>query len=440
MFKNMGFVLGKSNGQALTTPHAGEKNFCSAEHFRQRLAIEKRRSERLNSKSSLVVLHLKSHARGQRNKAAFAKKSLAHLARMICTIIRETDAVSLHETDAILILLPDTDNQGAQKVCEKIKKLMGESAHPYLEAPKLGFDDFEVQILSYPEKSWMDSPTEIQEDGNKEGDDGEREKGATFSNTNGTHFKMSYVENLNLCVSSLNGTSFAIPVVDALFWDQFVAVDFFASANQALKKAIDFIGAIAALVLFSPVILLTAVLIKLTSPGPVLFRQERLGFKGKPFTFLKFRSMYINSEDQIHQEYVKKLIRGNSNEINNGSQESPFYKIKSDPRVTPIGRFIRKTSLDELPQLWNVLKGDMSLVGPRPPIPYEVKEYQNWHYRRVLEAKPGITGLWQVTGRNTTTFDDMVRLDIHYTQNWTLALDFKIMAGTIQAIFKADGR
>jgi lipopolysaccharide/colanic/teichoic acid biosynthesis glycosyltransferase len=149
--------------------------------------------------------------------------------------------------------------------------------------------------------------------------------------------------------------------------------------------------------------------------------------------------MYFDSEDRIHQEYVTKLIRGDNSDVNNGSHESPYYKMKSDPRVTAVGKFIRRTGLDELPQLWNVIKGDMSLVGPRPPIPYEVKEYQNWHYRRVLEAKPGITGLWQVSGRNTTTFDDMVRLDIFYTQNWSLALDCKILAETFKTIFKAEG-
>lgn len=345
----------------------------------------------------------------------------------------------MHDSDMILILLPDTDNKSAQNVCEKLAKLTGKGPHRDCEAQQLGFDDFDIQILSYPEKSWEDSCTERGNDQKKEESNDERKNGLAFFNANGAHFKKSYIDNLNLSVSTLNGSALAVPIVDALFRDQLFAANFFTSVSQALKKATDVIGAITALILFSPAMLLTAVLIKMTSPGPVLFKQKRLGHKGKPFTFLKFRSMYINSEDRIHQEYAKKLIQGNNNDINNGSPESPYYKIKSDPRVTPIGRFIRKTSLDELPQLWNVLKGDMSLVGPRPPIPYEVKEYQNWHYRRVLETKPGITGLWQVTGRNTTTFDDMVRLDIYYTQNWSLTLDFKIMAGTIKAIFKADG-
>jgi lipopolysaccharide/colanic/teichoic acid biosynthesis glycosyltransferase len=122
-----------------------------------------------------------------------------------------------------------------------------------------------------------------------------------------------------------------------------------------------------------------------------------------------------------------------------GTKENPYFKIKNDPRVTPIGRFLRKTSLDELPQLLNVLKGDMSLVGPRPPIPYEVSEYQKWHQRRILDVKPGITGLWQVSGRNRTSFDEMVRLDIKYAENWSLKLDLYIIFKTILVMLKADG-
>ena len=120
-------------------------------------------------------------------------------------------------------------------------------------------------------------------------------------------------------------------------------------------------------------------------------------------------------------------------------EDKPVYKITNDPRITPIGNFLRKTSIDELPQLWNVLKGEMSLVGPRPPIPYEVEEYQVWHYRRLLEAKPGITGLWQVSGRNKTTFDEMVRLDLKYSRNWTFGLDLKILFKTIKVMFTKEG-
>lgn len=198
-------------------------------------------------------------------------------------------------------------------------------------------------------------------------------------------------------------------------------------------------GSLIGILLFSPIMLITMIAIKSTSPGPVIFKQIRLGRRGVPFVFYKFRSMFINTDDRIHREYVAHLIKGHLEEINQGDQDKPLYKIKSDPRVTRVGQIIRKTSIDELPQLFNVLKGDMSLVGPRPPLPYEVEKYQSWHLRRVLDAKPGITGLWQVTGRSQTSFDDMVRLDLQYIRNWSLWLDFKILLKTVKVVLKLAG-
>jgi lipopolysaccharide/colanic/teichoic acid biosynthesis glycosyltransferase len=207
----------------------------------------------------------------------------------------------------------------------------------------------------------------------------------------------------------------------------------------ALKRGVDILGAITGLVLFSPIMFITALTIKLTSPGPVIFKQNRFGKKGTRFPFYKFRSMYWNVDDQIHREYVTSLINGNLEKINQGNGEGPLYKMKSDPRVTPVGKIIRKTSIDELPQFLNVLKGEMSLVGPRPPIPYEVEKYEPWHLRRILEVKPGITGLWQVDGRSKTSFDDMVRMDLRYVQNWSLWLDIKILLKTVRAVIRPNG-
>jgi lipopolysaccharide/colanic/teichoic acid biosynthesis glycosyltransferase len=149
--------------------------------------------------------------------------------------------------------------------------------------------------------------------------------------------------------------------------------------------------------------------------------------------------MYFNGDDDIHRQYITNLIKGELEKINQGDKESPLYKIKSDPRVTSIGKIIRKTSIDELPQFFNVLKGDMSLVGPRPPLPYEVEKYEPWHLRRILEVKPGMTGLWQVDGRSKTSFDDMVRLDLRYAQNWSLWLDIKILFKTVRAVIYPKG-
>jgi lipopolysaccharide/colanic/teichoic acid biosynthesis glycosyltransferase len=144
-------------------------------------------------------------------------------------------------------------------------------------------------------------------------------------------------------------------------------------------------------------------------------------------------------DDQIHREYIQNFINGDHEKVNQGDAEKPLYKIKSDPRTTRVGRFIRKTSIDELPQFFNVLKGDMSLVGPRPPLPYEAEKYQSWHLRRILEMKPGITGLWQVEGRSKTGWDDTVRLDIRYIRHWSLMLDFKILFKTVKVVLRDRG-
>jgi lipopolysaccharide/colanic/teichoic acid biosynthesis glycosyltransferase len=205
-----------------------------------------------------------------------------------------------------------------------------------------------------------------------------------------------------------------------------------------VKRAMDVAGSSAALLLLAPVFGAVALAIKLTSKGPVLFKQERLGQYGTKFTVLKFRSMRSDCDARIHEEYVSQFIAGQVNGASNGG-EKPVYKIQEDPRVTPIGRFLRKTSLDEFPQFWNVLMGNMSLVGPRPPVPYEFKAYDLWHRRRVLEIKPGITGLWQVQGRSRTRFDEMVRLDLKYARAWSLWLDVKILLQTPAAVLTGEG-
>lgn len=206
-------------------------------------------------------------------------------------------------------------------------------------------------------------------------------------------------------------------------------------SEHLVKRSIDVLGSLLALLVLSPVMLVIAALIKLTSPGPVFFRQPRMGQFGIPFTFLKFRSMHANNDPKIHQQYVSQLIAGKVE----GQSGAPVFKIKNDPRITRIGRFLRKTSLDELPQFVNVLKGEMSLVGPRPPIPYEFEQYDAWHRRRVLEIKPGITGLWQVEGRSKVTFDEMVRLDLMYARRWSIGMDLRILLMTPKAVIMGDG-
>lgn len=209
-------------------------------------------------------------------------------------------------------------------------------------------------------------------------------------------------------------------------------------ASLVVKRIIDIAFSALALLALAPVFLVLALAIKLTSKGPVFFRQQRVGRRAEIFTFLKFRSMRVATDPAIHRQYVQNFIAGKVEPASSGDRKA-VYKITNDPRITWIGKFMRRTSLDELPQFWNVLKGDMSLVGPRPPIPYEIEAYDVWHRRRFLEVKPGITGLWQVTGRSKTTFDEMVRLDLRYAKSWTPMLDVKLLLQTPRAVVSGDG-
>jgi len=201
----------------------------------------------------------------------------------------------------------------------------------------------------------------------------------------------------------------------------------------AAKRLVDIVGSTFLLFLLSPLLLACAFIIKRTSPGPALFRQERVGLDGKKFTLYKFRTMHCKaeSENNIHKAFVSELIR-------NGSIRRQSYKMVADPRVTRIGLLLRRSSLDELPQLLNVLKGDMSLVGPRPPLPYELESYESWHRKR-LSIRPGITGLWQVAGRSEVPFDEMVMLDLYYIENWSLWMDMSLMLKTLPAVISARG-
>ena len=188
------------------------------------------------------------------------------------------------------------------------------------------------------------------------------------------------------------------------------------------KRIIDVVLSSAGLFFLFPFYMLIAILVKTTSPGPVYFIQERCGLQGRRFKLYKFRTMEKGAEAKLHQLLAHNEMRG------------PAFKMKDDPRVTKIGKILRKTSMDELPQLWNVLKGEMSLVGPRPPLPSEVKEYDHWHRRR-LSMRPGITCLWQISGRNNIIdFDEWMKLDMHYIDHWSLGLDFDILFKTVPVV------
>jgi exopolysaccharide biosynthesis polyprenyl glycosylphosphotransferase len=208
---------------------------------------------------------------------------------------------------------------------------------------------------------------------------------------------------------------------------------------RATKRAFDLAVSLGLLLLFFPLLLFIALLIKIFSPGPVLFKQVRAGQHGREFTMVKFRTMKLQTDDSIHREYATRLITGQKLEYSDTvRRKDEVFKLTQDPRVTPIGHVLRRTSLDELPQLLNVVAGDMSIVGPRPPIFYELNHYKEWHRKR-LRAKPGLTGLWQVSGRSSVPFDEMVLLDLYYIDHWSLKTDLEILFRTIPVVLSGEG-
>lgn len=207
-------------------------------------------------------------------------------------------------------------------------------------------------------------------------------------------------------------------------------------SKLVVKRLLDIIGSLVGLFVLSPVLLVIGLAIRLDSPGPALFRQTRVGLDGRQFTMLKFRTMRVGGDDSIHRDYIADLVRGEADSRMNEQGEPVF--LLDDPRITRLGDWLRKRSLDELPNLMNVLKGDMSLVGPRPPIPYEVELYDD-RARRRISVKPGMTGLAQVNGRGSLTFWEIVELDLKYIDNWSLMLDLKILLETFPSVITQRG-
>ena len=194
------------------------------------------------------------------------------------------------------------------------------------------------------------------------------------------------------------------------------------SFYEAIKRLIDITCSFVGILVLSPLFIIIAIIVKFTSKGPIFFSQKRVGRNGKEFDMYKFRSMVVNAE-----ELKEKLAAQNE-------MSGPMFKMKDDPRVTKVGKFIRKTSIDELPQLWNVLKGDMSLVGPRPSLPKEVAQFEDWMHKR-LDVKPGLTCYWQVSGRNNIDFEDWMKLDIRYVEERNLWIDIKLIFKTVGVLF-----
>jgi lipopolysaccharide/colanic/teichoic acid biosynthesis glycosyltransferase len=349
--------------------------------FRRALCQERKRSER-SRKSFLLML-----VRHKSEKLYDGKPALSRVLRPLGGIIRETDTLGWLESNAVLgVIFSELGNAELSAAVQRIESKIISALQRTLQPEQA--EAFEIYFYSYPQ-SWKE------------------------------------------------GGGYA--PLDPVLYPDLVDLDDSKRASLLLKRVIDIAGSSLALLLLSPIFAVLAVLIKLTSKGPVFFRQQRLGQFQVPFEFLKFRSMHVTTDAGIHREYVKKFIAGHAQPNASRGTRKRVYKLTNDPRVTWIGRFMRRTSLDEIPQFWNVLLGQMSLVGPRPPIGYEIDAYDVWHRRRLLEAKPGITGLWQVHGRSRTTFDEMVRLDLRYSRTWSPISDLKILLQTPRAVFSGDG-
>jgi len=348
--------------------------------FRRLLCQERKRSER--SRKSFLLM-LVQHKTPKLNEG---KPSWERIVRPVAGLIRETDTLGWFESNNILgVIFSELGEAELGAAVERIESKTLSALHRALNAKQV--EAFQISFYSYP-RSW---------------------KGGGYA------------------------------LLDPILYPDLVDLERSKRVSLLLKRSMDIVGSSLALLFLAPVFAILAVLIKLTSKGPVFFRQQRLGQFQVPFSFLKFRSMHVTTDAEIHREYVTSFIAGRAEPNASSGQNRRVYKLTNDPRVTWIGKFMRRTSLDEIPQFWNVLMGQMSLVGPRPPIGYEIEAYDVWHRRRLLEAKPGITGLWQVHGRSRTTFDDMVRLDLRYSRTCSPISDLKILLQTPRAVFSGDG-
>ena len=359
------------------TTTESDYTFYGKSHFHHMLRIERKRTERSQDPFLLLLLDLSALLGKQHNKEILGK-----IKSVLASCLRETDIRGWYDHNRVIgVIFTETlsmDEHSIEGIFRKIRDKFSEKLDP--EWVK----KISISFHTYPET---------------------------------------------------NGSASADELFNIKLYPDLTKQDLSKQFSMAAKNILDILGCSIVLLLCSPVFLVIAVAIKITSEGPVFFRQERMGLNGETFTLLKFRSMYTDCDHKRHQAYIEKYI----GEQKNAAVEPGVFKLSNDPRITPIGRWLRKTSLDELPQLINVLKGEMSLVGPRPPIPYEYDLYDIWHKRRLLSCKPGITGLWQVMGRSRTTFDDMVRLDLKYIGEWSLWLDIKIILKTPKAVLNGKG-
>jgi lipopolysaccharide/colanic/teichoic acid biosynthesis glycosyltransferase/GGDEF domain-containing protein len=387
-------------GQSMQLP-----GMCSAKHFETILEIERRRADRNRREFSLVVFDV-----GNSDENHIQIRYLAHVLR---DRIRSTDRMGWLDNRRVGIVLPYTSEAGAWRLADDVCQAMAGKAAPP-----------ECIVYTYPsERDW---------------ENGEHSEQLHFADlspewktTTPGAFSMSAkrVSSLNNDFASEQSPADTVRNGHEVTHSPELL---FAQRLPRWKRGMDIVGALLALILLSPLLLLLGLIIKIVSPGPIIFKQERLRRLGRMFRMWKFRTMSVDTDISIHKQHVVALINGDKN--GGPGLRNPMVKLDDrHPQIIPLGKLFRKTCLDELPQLINVLRGEMSLVGPRPPLPYEVDEYPQWCYGR-FNAVPGMTGLWQVNGKNRLTFDEMVRLDIRYSKEKSLWLDTKIIMKTPLAI------
>ncbi len=356
------------------------RSIHSLESFRSLLERERARAERTSQEFSLVVFDA-----GRQNGTALA--CLKDLAGALALRVRASDEVGWFSEKSIGVALPATSAEGAWKFADDVSN-----------RPDSIIRLLDRTVYTYPSK-WINAGSGSEE--------GRRPRGSAPGSAAETSVM---IHDGGRTIGSLE--------------------DVLSRPIPTWKRALDIVGSVAALILVSPLFLAVAAFIKIVSPGPVFYTQTRVGYFGKPFRFWKFRTMHVNNDASGHQHYLSSLIHG----------DAPMIKLDADrdPRIIRCGRILRQSCVDELPQLFNVLLGTMSLVGPRPCLPYEADEYLAWHARR-FDSVPGMTGLWQVSGKNKLTFKQMIRCDIQYARTMSLGLDLMILLKTAPAIAKMVG-
>jgi lipopolysaccharide/colanic/teichoic acid biosynthesis glycosyltransferase len=357
-----------------------EKRIFSEKAFQQNLERERARSDRYGGMFSMLIFEMKS-SNGKQPK-------LRTLVEIVLNRVRPTDEVGWFETTSLGVLLPSTTREGALKLADDIcQMILAQNQHT---------PNFEVYTY----------PSEKVKKINK------KSRNRFFRENECVIKGLSEIQKTDKSVGDCKRLALGLQPLFRKKW-------------PVWKRGIDILGSLLGILILSPLFLIIAILIKFVSPGPILFKQRRIGYLGQPFTMLKFRTMEVNADKTIHEDHVTELIQ-------NGK---PLQKMDAeDTRIFPIGKFLRLTGIDELPQLINILLGQMSLVGPRPELPCSLKYCEPWHVRR-FETKPGLSGLWQISGKTKTTFNEMMRLDINYIKKRSFWLDILIILKTVPTIF-----